>query len=70
MKFDVDKFDGNNSFSLSLLLCPRRIGEIWMIKLFQLSVLICLSNEVLVEKTVSDLWSKLENLYLTKSLTN
>ena len=94
-KFDIEKFDGNMSFSLwrikmkailthqgfqNALLGIENMPKTMSLEEKQeqdqkaLSVIqLCLSNgvsrEVAQEKTTAGLWSKLESLYMTKSLT-
>ena len=94
-KFDIEKFDGNMSFSLwrikikaiqthqglqNALLGIENMPKTMSLEEKQeqhqktLSVIqLCLSNgvlrEVAQEKTTAELWSKLESLYMTKSLT-
>ena len=94
-KFDIEKFDGNMSFSLwrikmkailthqgfqNALLRIENMPKTMSLEEKQeqdqkalLVIQLCLSNgvlrEVAQEKTIAGLWSKLESLYMTKSLT-
>ncbi|MBA0762789.1 hypothetical protein Gotri_012357 [Gossypium trilobum] len=65
--FDIEKFDGVTNFNL------------WQVQIMTILVQtslkkLCLVNnvlqEVLMEKTSSTLWNRLETLYATKSLAN
>ncbi|MBA0775537.1 hypothetical protein Gotri_010678 [Gossypium trilobum] len=66
-RFEFEKFDGETNFNL------------WQVRMMTILVQtdlkkLCLANmvlpEVLMEKTSSALWKRLETLYATKSLTN
>ncbi|MFQ6668738.1 hypothetical protein Gotur_034286 [Gossypium turneri] len=67
IRFDIVKFDGITNFNL------------WQVRMITILVQtglkkLCLANrvlqEVLMEKTSSALWKRLETLYATKSLVN
>ncbi|MFQ6630875.1 hypothetical protein Gotur_008920, partial [Gossypium turneri] len=66
-RFEIEKFDGETNFNL------------WQVRMMAILVQsglkkFCLANtvlqEVLMEKTSSALWKRLETLYVTKSLAN
>ncbi|MFQ6648202.1 hypothetical protein Gotur_021179, partial [Gossypium turneri] len=66
-RFEIEKFDGETNFNL------------WQVQMMAILVQsglkkLCLANtvlqEVLMEKTSSALWKRLETLYATKSLAN
>ncbi|MFQ6645677.1 hypothetical protein Gotur_020163 [Gossypium turneri] len=66
-RFEIEKFDGETNFNL------------WQVQMMTILVQtglknLCLANivlqEVLMKKTLSALWKKLETLYATKSLAN
>ncbi|KAG8490008.1 hypothetical protein CXB51_015369 [Gossypium anomalum] len=66
-RFEIEKFDGETNFNL------------WQVRMMAILVQsglkkLCLANtvlqEVLMEKTSSSLWKRLETLYATKSLAN
>ncbi|MFQ6626046.1 hypothetical protein Gotur_005125, partial [Gossypium turneri] len=66
-RFEIEKFDGETNFNL------------WQVRMMAILIQIdlkklCLTNtvlqEVLMEKTSSVLWKRLEILYATKSLAN
>ncbi|MBA0857406.1 hypothetical protein Goshw_012068 [Gossypium schwendimanii] len=56
--FEIEKFDGETNFNL------------WQVRMMAILVQIGLKKEVLMEKTSSALWKRLETLYATKSLAN
>ncbi|MFQ6666253.1 hypothetical protein Gotur_032680 [Gossypium turneri] len=67
IRFEIEKFDGETNFNL------------WQVRMMTILVQtslknLCLANtilqEVLIEKTSSALWKRLETLYVTKSLAN
>ncbi|MFQ6666878.1 hypothetical protein Gotur_033080, partial [Gossypium turneri] len=66
-RFEIEKFDGKTNFNL---------WQVWIMAILVQSCLkkLCLTNavlqEVLMEKTSSALWTRLETLYATKSLAN
>ena len=96
MKFDIEKFDGNNDFGLwrlkmhALLVqnglhkalrgknaLSEKLSDEEKDELLEKAygqILLFLSDGVLrkvvQEKTAAGIWQKLENLYITKSLTN
>ncbi|XXG89857.1 hypothetical protein AAC387_Pa12g1759 [Persea americana] len=96
MKFDIEKFDGNNNFGLWRMKMHALLVQNGLHKALRgknalsekLSdeekdgllekaygqILLFLSDGVLrkvvQEETVAGIWQKLENLYITKSLTN
>ncbi|MBA0646551.1 hypothetical protein Goklo_014506, partial [Gossypium klotzschianum] len=55
-KFEIKKFDGETNFNL------------WQVRIMAILVQTGLKKEVLMEKTSSTLWKRLETLYATKSL--
>ncbi|KAG8478618.1 hypothetical protein CXB51_028426 [Gossypium anomalum] len=57
-RFEIEKFDGETNFNL---------WQVWMMAILVQSGL---KKEVLMEKTSSALWKRLETLYATKSLAN
>ncbi|MBA0881252.1 hypothetical protein Goshw_009331 [Gossypium schwendimanii] len=57
-RFEIKKFDGETNFNL---------WQVWMMTIL---VQTGLKKEVLMEKTSSALWKRLETLYATKSLAN
>ncbi|MFQ6668566.1 hypothetical protein Gotur_034159 [Gossypium turneri] len=66
-RFEIEKFDSETNFNL------------WQVRMMAILVQsdlkkLCLANtvlqEVLMEKTSSALWKRLETLYATKSLAN
>ncbi|MFQ6623924.1 hypothetical protein Gotur_004376, partial [Gossypium turneri] len=66
-RFEIEKFDGETNFNL------------WQVQMMAILIQsslkkLCLANmvlqEVLMEKTSSALWKRLETLYATKSLAN
>ncbi|MFQ6626445.1 hypothetical protein Gotur_004574 [Gossypium turneri] len=66
-RFEIEKFDGETNFNLWQVRMMTILVQIGLKKL-------CLTNtilqEVLMEKTLSVLWKRLETLYTTKSLAN
>ncbi|MBA0656678.1 hypothetical protein Goklo_009015, partial [Gossypium klotzschianum] len=56
--FEIEKFDGETSFNL------------WQVRMIAILVQSSLKKEVLMEKTSSAWWNRLETLYATKSLVN
>ncbi|MBA0870491.1 hypothetical protein Goshw_013112, partial [Gossypium schwendimanii] len=57
--FEIEKFDGVTNFNL------------WQVRMMAILVQTGLKKvEVLIEKTSSVLWKRLETLYATKSLAN
>ncbi|MFQ6637413.1 hypothetical protein Gotur_012705 [Gossypium turneri] len=66
-RFEIEKFDGETNFNLWQVQMMAILVQIRLKKL-------CLANtvlrEVLMEKTSSALWKKLETLYATKSMDN
>ncbi|MFQ6660834.1 hypothetical protein Gotur_029207 [Gossypium turneri] len=67
IRFKIEKFDGETNFNL------------WQVRMMEILVRnglkkLCLTNtllqKVLMEKTSSALWKRLETLYTTKSLAN
>ncbi|KAG8479124.1 hypothetical protein CXB51_029837 [Gossypium anomalum] len=66
-RFEIEKFDGETNFNLWQVRMMARLVQSGLKKL-------CLANtvlqEVLMEKTSSALWKRLETLYATKSLAN
>ncbi|MBA0877147.1 hypothetical protein Goshw_023098 [Gossypium schwendimanii] len=57
-RFEIKKFDGETNFNL------------WQVRMMAILVQIGLKMEVLMEKTSSALWKRLETLYATNSLAN
>ncbi|KAG8502380.1 hypothetical protein CXB51_000443 [Gossypium anomalum] len=57
-RFEIEKFDGETNFNL------------WQVRMMAILVQSGLKKEVLMEKTSSSLWKRLETLYATKSLAN
>ncbi|KAG8499139.1 hypothetical protein CXB51_005544 [Gossypium anomalum] len=57
-RFEIEKFDGETSFNL------------WQVRMVAILVQSGLKKEVLMDKTSSTLWKRLETFYATKSLAN
>ncbi|KAG8480529.1 hypothetical protein CXB51_024593 [Gossypium anomalum] len=57
-RFEIEKFNGETNFNL------------WQVRMMAILVQTGLKKEVLMEKTSSALWKRLEILYATKSLAN
>ncbi|KAG8475219.1 hypothetical protein CXB51_032079 [Gossypium anomalum] len=57
-RFEIEKFDGDTNFNL------------WQVRMMAILVQSGLKKKVLMEKTLSALWKRLETLYATKSLAN
>ncbi|MBA0702806.1 hypothetical protein Goari_021982 [Gossypium aridum] len=56
--FEIEKFDGQTNFNL------------WQVRMMEILVQTGLKKEILIEKTSSVLWRRLETLYVTKFLAN
>ncbi|MBA0881344.1 hypothetical protein Goshw_001625 [Gossypium schwendimanii] len=57
-RFEIEKFNGETYFKM------------WQVRMMAILVQIGLKKEVLIEKTSSSFWKRLETLYATKFLAN